>query len=187
VGESICEGDSGGPAIDEETRAVVGLVSRGGNNTPPDANDPAKTCEDSTGHKAQNVYTRPDGFRDFLLSAFAQAGHDPWVEGGPDPRKAKLGEDCTGDDACRSAICLSAGGRTFCSQDCDGSSGSCPDGYTCRALPGRQACAPPPPVHAGGCTLAAGAPGRGAALCLLLVVALAWSRRRKERSLHASS
>lgn len=52
VGESICSGDSGGPAIDEKTGKIVGVVSRGG---------PA--C---TGSDVRNIYTRPLILADLL-------------------------------------------------------------------------------------------------------------------------
>jgi hypothetical protein len=74
VGESMCNGDSGGPAIDETTGAIVGIVSRGG------------ACTDATGH----VYTSLAGFSSVFTSAFAMAGGAPLLEGqgtpaGPPP------------------------------------------------------------------------------------------------------
>lgn len=57
--EAMCNGDSGGPAIDEKTGAIVGLVSRGG-----------ITCTDQTGH----VYTSLAGFQPLFQQAFAVAG-----------------------------------------------------------------------------------------------------------------
>jgi MYXO-CTERM domain-containing protein len=64
VGKSICEGDSGGPAISELTGAVIGVVSRGGE------------CSDDFGH----VYTSPAGFQDLFDRAFAEAGGAPLLE-----------------------------------------------------------------------------------------------------------
>ena len=65
VGESMCEGDSGGPAIDETTGAVVGIVSRGG------------ACTETTGH----IYTAVGGFTSVFQQAFALAGGGPTGEG----------------------------------------------------------------------------------------------------------
>lgn len=48
VGEVTCSGDSGGPAIDEQTGKIVGVLSRGG-----------PTCK---GPWSRNVYTRPSAF-----------------------------------------------------------------------------------------------------------------------------
>jgi V8-like Glu-specific endopeptidase len=68
MGESMCNGDSGGPAIDEMTGAVVGIVSRGG------------ACTDTTGH----IYTSLAGFPVFQ-QAFAMAGGAPITENEPYP------------------------------------------------------------------------------------------------------
>lgn len=64
VGESICEGDSGGPAISEATGAVIGVVSRGGG------------CDDNFGH----IYTATTAFKDLVNQAFVVAGGAPTVE-----------------------------------------------------------------------------------------------------------
>jgi hypothetical protein len=64
VGEVTCSGDSGGPAFDEQTGRVVGVVSRG-----------APGCQ---GPWARNVFTRTDAFRELLGRAL---GPDP----GPEP------------------------------------------------------------------------------------------------------
>ena len=53
VGAVTCSGDSGGPAIDEATGHVVGVVSRGGPG-----------C---TGRNVRNIYTRVDAFADLLV------------------------------------------------------------------------------------------------------------------------
>lgn len=60
--EAMCNGDSGGPAIDEKTGAVVGVTSRGG-----------ITCTDTTGH----VYTSLASFGSLFQQAFAVAGGAP--------------------------------------------------------------------------------------------------------------
>jgi MYXO-CTERM domain-containing protein len=64
VGESICEGDSGGPAISEKSGAVIGVVSRGG------------ACDDNFGH----IYTATTSFKDLFDKAFAFAGTSPTIE-----------------------------------------------------------------------------------------------------------
>ncbi len=61
VGESMCEGDSGGPAIDEVDGDVVGVVSRGG------------ACTDATGH----IYTAISGFAPLFQQALAMASAMP--------------------------------------------------------------------------------------------------------------
>jgi MYXO-CTERM domain-containing protein len=69
LGESMCEGDSGGPAIDETSGAIVGVVSRGG------------ACTDPSGH----VYTSLAGLEPVFQQAFAMAGGAPIDEGQPVP------------------------------------------------------------------------------------------------------
>lgn len=66
VGRSICEGDSGGPAISEQTGAVIGVVSRGGN------------CNEDFGH----IYTTTAGFSALFAEAFTLAGAQPVREAG---------------------------------------------------------------------------------------------------------
>ncbi|MBP9111655.1 MAG: trypsin-like serine protease [Polyangiaceae bacterium] len=61
LGLSSCNGDSGGPAISEDTGAVVGVVSRGGR------------CEDDFGH----VYSSTAAFEPLFREAFASAGNVP--------------------------------------------------------------------------------------------------------------
>ena len=55
VGEVTCHGDSGGPAIDEATGHVVGVLSRGGPG-----------CQ---GPDTRNIYTRPGAFASLLRRA----------------------------------------------------------------------------------------------------------------------
>jgi MYXO-CTERM domain-containing protein len=72
LGESICEGDSGGPAIDETTGAVVGVASRGGTD-----------CTQSYGH----VFTSLEAFVPLFQQAFAAAGGG-WTAEGSKPTGA---------------------------------------------------------------------------------------------------
>lgn len=79
LGESGCAGDSGGPAFSEETGAVLGVLSRGGNGGGAAAGD-AEGCLD-----AENVFTSVAKYEDLVRSAYAKAGQEPWLEGQPDP------------------------------------------------------------------------------------------------------
>ena len=79
MGESICEGDSGGPAFDSTTGAVVGIVSRGGNGTAPVDNEPAAACVD-----ASNFYSEPSHFEAVIDAAYTAAGATPDLETGRD-------------------------------------------------------------------------------------------------------
>jgi hypothetical protein len=102
VGEGGCAGDSGGPALSVETGAVIGSLSRGGNGT---GDTGADGCVGGT-----NVYTSAASFRDMILSAYEEAGQEPWLEGGVDPTLAKpapepddAGGADGGDGGCASA------------------------------------------------------------------------------------
>lgn len=77
--ESICLGDSGGPIFSEETGAIVGVVSRGGNGVDPRSGGPAATCVD-----ADNLGTKLAPFRARILAAFEHAGAAPTIEPPPD-------------------------------------------------------------------------------------------------------
>lgn len=68
VGQAICPGDSGGPAINEETGAIIGVVSRGSD----------ASCKSDFG----NIYTSTVGWDDLFAKAFAAAGGAPIVETG---------------------------------------------------------------------------------------------------------
>ena len=152
VGESICQGDSGGPALDTATGAILGVVSRGGNGQAPTPSDPAFTCR-----SGENFYTMTSGFKTVILAAYAEAGQDPWIEGGPDPRLAKLGEPCAAAEACRSSLCLTdtAGAPTTCTQSC--ATDACPEGYVCSTQGSAKLCTVPPPPAAPG----KASPGKG--------------------------
>ncbi|MDB4938064.1 MAG: hypothetical protein JWP87_5036 [Labilithrix sp.] len=76
--ESICLGDSGGPVFSETSRAVVGVVSRGGNGR--SSTDLASTCT-----MGVNLATKLSPFRDLIERAFERAGASPIVEPDPDP------------------------------------------------------------------------------------------------------
>lgn len=184
VGESICSGDSGGPGISEKTNAILGVVSRGGNGN-FDESDPSAGC---VGKETTNIYTAVAPSKELILQAFEQAGHDPWIEGGPDPRLAKVDEECDSAEACRSNTCVAG----KCAQPCADVS-ECASGLVCGAQDGSakicKAPAPPAAVNAangggGGCV--AGAAGPVGPIMPWAFAALAGlaarRRRRSDRS-----
>lgn len=130
VGESICSGDSGGPAFSQETGSVIGVVSRGGNGS--SSEDPRANC---TGSSTRNNYTKVAPFKDLIMKAFAEAGKDPWVEGGPDPRKKKNGEECSEDAECRYDFCRNGSCADTCSDE-----QPCPEGYQCGLVDDKNIC-----------------------------------------------
>jgi MYXO-CTERM domain-containing protein len=187
IGEAICQGDSGGPAL-ADSGAIIGVVSRGGNGVQPDPSNPSANCVG-----AANFYSMPSAYKDMIVDAYSQAGQDPWPEGGPDPRLAKFGESCTGNDACRSSLCLTDNSGGSCTQACDKST-PCPDGYVCTPNGDTSWCTakPPPPktttTTTSSCAIT-GSPGSGSGsgsgapfLLGLAVLALAGSIRRRAKA-----
>ncbi len=141
VGEATCQGDSGGPALDEGTGEVVGVVSRGG-----------PSC---VGPGVHNVYTRVDAFHWLLEEALRAAGErepppskpdagTPVKDASADPpakpgTKGKppsdMGGACTSGADCAAGVCVSAGGKSYCSRPC-GPHDRCPTGFHCKVPSG---------------------------------------------------
>ncbi|MCL2724495.1 MAG: trypsin-like serine protease [Polyangiaceae bacterium] len=69
LGESVCSGDSGGPAF-SAANAVLGVVSRGG------------ACQ---GSSARQIYTKLSPFKSLILSGYQLAGAQPWYENNSNP------------------------------------------------------------------------------------------------------
>jgi hypothetical protein len=132
VGEATCHGDSGGPALDEDTGEVVGVVSRGG-----------PSC---TGPSVHNIYTRVDTLSWVVDEAFAKVAgldHELEPDGGTPPAPATgskqkpptdLGGPCTQGTQCAAGVCIvpsSSGG--YCSREC-GTGDRCPTRYHCKPV-----------------------------------------------------
>jgi hypothetical protein len=122
VSEAPCLGDVGGPAFDEQTGQVVGIVSRSG-----------PSCE---GTEAYDVYTRVDAFyslvQEALLSS-AEAGKKQTTTATKDP--TDIGGACfTGAD-CGAGACVDDGTSEYCSQSC-APTDPCPTDFACVAAPG---------------------------------------------------
>jgi V8-like Glu-specific endopeptidase len=86
VGESICSGDSGSPAIAARSGAVVGVAARGG-NSPASSTNPAAKCLESW-----NFYTKTAPFKDLLLQGFALVESEPLLEGAESEESAPEAE-----------------------------------------------------------------------------------------------
>lgn len=95
VGESICDGDSGGPAL-SAAGAIVGIVSSGANDNPdPDADVPGSGCVDPG---AANDFTKVASFSGLIASAFEAAGATPLREGETPTTDAGPTSDAAGTD-----------------------------------------------------------------------------------------
>jgi hypothetical protein len=77
VNEGPCHGDSGGPAISEETGAVLGVYSLAASNT----------C---TSVGVRNVFTRIAPFSSLILSAFDAVGAEPLLEESETPTESSV-------------------------------------------------------------------------------------------------
>jgi MYXO-CTERM domain-containing protein len=185
VGEAFCEGDSGGPGFAESTGAVIGIVSAGNNGAPKPSNAPPwYACLDEPGYPANNLYSRVDAFKDVILSAYMEAGHDPWLEGQPDPRLAKFNDACGANTDCQSNLCLvdPKSQQGTCTQDC--SMSACPATYDCVSNKdlGAKVCEPhvnPPAPTKSGCSASPSSGGAG--VWAIAAIGLALARRRRAR------
>lgn len=138
VGEATCSGDSGGPALDEQTGEIAGVVSRGG-----------PSCE---GRDVHNLYTRVDAFSWLVEEAFAKVAGlerdgDAGAPGSPPAKGTKskppsdVGGPCEKGADCAAGICIiESGGRKYCSRGC-GAGDRCPTNYHCEPInTGGSAC-----------------------------------------------
>lgn len=147
IGESVCLGDSGGPALDSQSHAVVGVVSRGGGDANFDPKAPARSC---MGNSVANYITSLAPFKDTILKALGEAGAKPWLEGAPDPRLLASGAACRTNEACQSGLCLLPEGQ--CVESCE--KASCPNGLLCSQRALGSVCTAPPTTAGnttGGC------------------------------------
>ncbi len=134
VGEATCHGDSGGPALDEDTGEVVGVVSRGG-----------PTCE---GPGVHNVYTRADAFNWLIEEAFAKVSGlrrdgDGDSDGGVSPTTpprggrqrppSDLGGPCARGAECAAGVCITDPAGMYCSRAC-GVGDRCPAHFHCESV-----------------------------------------------------
>jgi protease YdgD len=119
LAEAPCEGEAGGPALDEATGEIVGVLSRGG---------PA--CGASDGY---DVDTRADAFLPLVQQALAAAAgahgaHAAKPKKGP----VDLGASCVRASDCAAAACVDYAGSQYCTRLC-GATDRCPSTYRCMA------------------------------------------------------
>lgn len=136
LAEATCLGDSGGPAIDEDTSEVVGVVSR-----------PGPDCSGPTMH---NVYTRTDAFAWLVEEGLTRvlqwetaenedAGLKPPSSAPKEGTKAKppndLGGPCAAADDCAAGVCVTTASSKYCTRLCS-SGDRCPTHYHCLGVNG---------------------------------------------------
>jgi hypothetical protein len=112
--ETGCTIGCGGPAIDEATGEVVGVVSRGG----PDG----------------DVATRVDPFVTLVEAALAEASSTRPVVGASKEKKGPIdmGANCVVGADCAAGVCVTDMARRYCSRLCSPHD-HCPAHYRCEA------------------------------------------------------
>ena len=179
----VCQGDSWGPAIDDQGR-VIGVTSRGDKDC--EASIYAYTATWTTWLKDTVVYASGAGLYD------APA----WTDGSTvDPEHSMpVGDACTTDADCPSGKCLVDGDFSYCTRAC-ADEHPCPEDYLCRDdTPFGSACVStpankptPPPSYErpdkDGCAVSApgSSSGNTTAWFGTLVLGLVLARRREAR------
>jgi len=136
VSEAACQGNLGGPAMDEATSEIVGVVSRSG-----------PVCE---GDGMHNIYTRVDAFSWLVDEAFAQVAglsHDGTggasaslpAKGTKTKPPSDTGGPCETADDCAAGICLMTAQSKYCSRTC-GTGDRCSNGFHCQKVAASQVC-----------------------------------------------
>ena len=134
VGEATCNGDSGGPALDESTGELVGVVSRGG----PAAKAPACTTSTRAPTRSRTSSPRPSRRAARATPSPTRASSRPHRRTRarrPSPTKpaSDMGDTCAKGSDCSAGVCVKDSGKPYCSRTCG----------TRRSLPQRL------PLHAG--------------------------------------
>lgn len=140
-GQGGCNNDSGAPAFDPDSKAVLGVLARGA------LFDPAHPSSPCLGATAFTIYMTVNDFPTELRRAFAAAGAEPWLTGRAAPGFVPFGEPCTGDLECKSELCAIAPGAAsgVCSSACSDAV-ACPGSATCTGGLCRVAEGPASPV-----------------------------------------
>jgi hypothetical protein len=126
VGENACEGDTGGPALDETTGELVGIAARR-----------SPTCDDAS---AYQVYTRLDAFFPLVDEVLAPVdGGAPRSVVGASSRAAKwkrgpldMGSACARGVDCAAGVCVEEPSRRYCSRSCSAHD-KCPTRFRCES------------------------------------------------------
>jgi uncharacterized protein (TIGR03382 family) len=111
MGQSTCQGDSGGPVLASDTKAILGVTSRGGD------------C-----FNGKQRFIRVDAHSDLIEQALAEAGAQAQLEGKSPPPPVDLkatGDTCATGAQCAGEFCHNGVCSSFCN------AGTCPSGFSC--------------------------------------------------------
>jgi hypothetical protein len=117
VAEATCQGEGGGPALDEATGKVVGVLAAFG-----------PSCE---GAHPYDVYTRTEVFYSLVeeaLAASMEAGKKRSTSDTKDP--TDYGGACIRGADCGGGVCIEEGATQYCSRSCSATD-RCPPDYKC--------------------------------------------------------
>jgi hypothetical protein len=143
IGEACRRGAPGGPALDEETGEIIGVLLHAG-----------PLCE---GPNVHGVYARIDAFSALAEAAFARvesleedakvdAGSSAVVRAAKRGTKQKpasdVGSACVSGGDCAAGVCVTDTGvgavvRRYCSRECGGGD-RCPTRYQCKPVVGGE-------------------------------------------------
>ena len=116
-------GLGGGPALDETTEEVLGVISRSDGEV--------------------SVYARADAFSSLIESALAESPRSASsTRSAAKPKKgpADMGANCIHGSDCAAGVCVADGARQYCSRPC-GADDRCPSRFRCeRSDHGQDVC-----------------------------------------------
>lgn len=117
-----------------------------------------------------------EGSHQLSVIAFDAAGNMTRKDTSITVRKLATGETCIGNEACTGNICAQIGDDKLCTQACEASSDTCPDGFECTAATSGSTVCVPSPESGCGC-----ASSRNPGPMFLLALALGAALRRRRR------
>ncbi len=142
LAEAGCRFVPGGPALDESTGQILGVLTGSGD-----------TCD---GEDASNRYVRIENYADLFDRALSRsglaatrddqgllpAGAKPRGAGRPGTRKppSEVGGMCAAGYDCATGLCITQEDRAYCSRAC-GRGDRCPTSYHCQTVAGASSTA----------------------------------------------
>jgi secreted trypsin-like serine protease len=125
--EAPCADSPGGPAIDESTGELVGVLSR---------SDPSCTAQG-----ARDVYTRVDTAMPFIDEALGFGQKESESDAAKEKKgPVDMGATCQQGADCAAGVCVTYASAEYCSRTCDGND-KCPADFKCmQSMQGPMAC-----------------------------------------------